>query len=68
MPDHDPPDTDVEGEADVEDLAILDIEASVDEVMSVVHWAEDHAGGETGAPERVSTIQPGLVPAATSID
>ncbi|CAL1692273.1 hypothetical protein MMB232_02438 [Brevundimonas subvibrioides] len=63
MPDPEPPATDVEGESvvELEDLATLDLEASVDEVMTVVHWIEDHTGATPHAPEGARAI-PGDLP------
>lgn len=33
------------GGAEVEDLAVLDVEAATGEVMTAVHWIEDHTPG-----------------------
>ncbi|ADL01841.1 hypothetical protein [Brevundimonas subvibrioides] len=59
MPDPEPPAADVEGEAvvELEDLATLDLEASVDEVMTVVHWIEGHTGATPHGPERAVTMR-----------
>jgi hypothetical protein len=67
MPPHDPPATDFEGEAVVqlEDMATLDIEASVEEVMTVVHWVEDHAGAAAGATEPAAATP--RAPAAAAV-
>lgn len=41
----DEPSPDDEPEAELEDLATLDVEATADEVMTAVHWIEDHTPG-----------------------
>ena len=41
----DVPDADDLGETVVEDLAVLDVDATVGEVMTAVHWIEDHTPG-----------------------
>jgi hypothetical protein len=51
MPEDDAPSsTDTAASADgseeeLEDLATLDVDATVDEVMTAVHWIEDHTPG-----------------------
>ena len=33
------------GEPEVEDVATLDVDATIDEVVAAVHWIEDHVPG-----------------------
>ena len=57
MPEDDAPSpTDIAASADgnedeLEDLATLDVDATVDEVMTAVHWIEDHTPGLGADPQ-----------------
>lgn len=54
FPTQDSSSTDDDPDAELEDLATLDVEATSDEVMTAVHWIEAHTPGLGTAPQTSS--------------